>query len=166
MYRQLENLSNSNISPTCPHNMANFGPLVAEIGSGVLDTPANFNRFCDLASLLQRRRSPEANQTLHDVWPSPGLVQDIYIFGDSCAWRNVVRCKIHFTSKSCVFLYLQRYCTALQQQASDKLCGVVQGMELPNFRRGCHLYSAGRPSLWASAHILVFIMQFTARHHN
>jgi len=24
-----------------------------------------------LASLLQRHRSPEANQTLHDVWPSP-----------------------------------------------------------------------------------------------
>jgi len=32
---------------------------------------------------------------------------------------------------------------------------VVQGMELPNFRRGRHLYSAGRPSSWASAHILV-----------
>jgi len=27
-------------------------------------------------------------------------------------------------------------------------------MELPNFRRGRHLYSAGRPSRWASAHIL------------
>jgi len=32
----------------------------------------------------------------------------------------------------------------------------VQGMELRNFRRGRHLYSAGRPSRWASAHILVF----------
>jgi len=36
-----------------------------------------------------------------------------------------------------------------------KLCGVVQGMELPNFGREHHLYSAGRPSRWASAHILV-----------
>jgi len=36
MYRQSEkNLSNSNISSTCPHNMANFGRLAAEIGSGV-----------------------------------------------------------------------------------------------------------------------------------
>ena len=34
--------------------------------------------------LLQRRRSPEANQTLHGVWPSPGLVHYIYIFGSSC----------------------------------------------------------------------------------
>ena len=33
--------------------------------------------------------------------------------------------------------------------------GVVQGMELRNFRRGRHLYSAWRPSRWASAHILI-----------
>ena len=30
-------------------------------------------------------------------------------------------------------------------------------MELRNFRRGRHLYSAGRPSRWASAHILVLV---------
>jgi len=27
--------TNSNISSTCPHNMVNFGPLAAEIDSGV-----------------------------------------------------------------------------------------------------------------------------------
>jgi len=64
-------------------------------------------------------------------------------------------CKIHFTSKSCVLLYWQRYCAALQQQASAKLCGVVQGMELPNFCGWRHPYSIGRPSRWAAAHILV-----------
>ena len=37
-----------------------------------------------MPSLLQRRRSPEANQTSHDVWSSPGLVHYIYIFGGSC----------------------------------------------------------------------------------
>jgi len=77
-------LLNSNISSTCPRNTVNFGPLAAEIGSGVLGTPANFNGFRVLASLLQRRRSPEANQTLHDVWPLPRLVHYIYIFGSSC----------------------------------------------------------------------------------
>jgi len=46
--------------------MMNFGPLTAEIGSGVWDTPSNFNGFRVLASLLQRRRSPEAN--LHTKW--------------------------------------------------------------------------------------------------
>ena len=75
---------NSNTSSTCPHNMVNFGPLTAEIGLPVLGTPANFNRFRVLASLLQRRRSPEANQTSHDLWSSPGLVHYIYIFGGFC----------------------------------------------------------------------------------
>ena len=45
--------------------------------------------------------------------------------------------------------------SALKQQSSAKLCGVLWGMELRNVRRGHHLYSAGRPSRWASAHILV-----------
>jgi len=55
--------------------MVNFGPLAAEIGPVVWGTQANFNGFRVLAALLQRRLSPEANQTLHDVWPSPGLLQ-------------------------------------------------------------------------------------------
>ena len=46
-------LLNSNISPTCLHDMANFGPLMAESGSGVWGTPANFNGFRVLAELLE-----------------------------------------------------------------------------------------------------------------
>jgi len=80
-----KNLLNSNISPTCPQTMVNFGPLTAEIYSGVWGTPANFNGFRVLPSLLQRRRSPEANETLHDVLPSPRLVNYIYFFGGSSA---------------------------------------------------------------------------------
>ena len=67
-----KNTLSSNISSTCPHNMVNFGPLAAEIDWRVWGTPANFIDFRVLASLLQRRRSTEANQTLHDVWQSPG----------------------------------------------------------------------------------------------
>jgi len=40
-------LLNNNISSTCAHNMANFGPLAAEIGSGVWG-----NGFRVLAALL------------------------------------------------------------------------------------------------------------------
>jgi len=48
----------------------------------------------------------------------------IYTFsGALLTWHNFARCKIHFTSKSCVLLYWQRYCTALQQRAWPKLCG-------------------------------------------
>ena len=55
--------------------------LAAEIRSGVWGSPAYFNGFRVLPSLLQRRRSPEAIQTLHDVWSSPGLVHYIHILG-------------------------------------------------------------------------------------
>jgi len=60
------------------HNMANFGPLMAEIGLPVWGTPANFNGFRVLALLLLQCRSREANQILHDVWPSPVLLHYIY----------------------------------------------------------------------------------------
>jgi len=76
-----KNFLSSNISSTCHHNMVNFGPLAAEIGPVVWSTPANFNRFRVLAALLQQRRSTEANKTLHGIWPSPGLVHYIHIFG-------------------------------------------------------------------------------------
>jgi len=53
MYGQSEkNLLSSNTSSTCPDNMVNFSPLMAEIGSGVWGTPANFNGFRVLAALL------------------------------------------------------------------------------------------------------------------
>jgi len=63
--------------------MVNFSPLSAEIDRWVWGTPANFDRFRILASLLHRRHSTEANQTLHDVWPHPGLVHCVHFWG-SC----------------------------------------------------------------------------------
>jgi len=58
-----KNLLSSNISPTCPHNMANFGPLAAEIGLPVWGTPANFNGFRVLASLLHGSQVVIVSQT-------------------------------------------------------------------------------------------------------
>ena len=81
-------LLNSNVSPTCPYNMVNLGPLTADIG-----------------------------------------------------WRVWGTQKI-----STGFASWLRYCT-----------DVFNGGQ-PNFaalNRGRHLYSAGRPSRWALAHILV-----------
>jgi len=63
MYQQSEkNWLNISISSRRPHNMVNFGPLTAEIGWRVCGTPANFNEFRVLTSLLHRRRSTEVNQ--------------------------------------------------------------------------------------------------------
>jgi len=49
-----------------------------------LKYPSKFQLVFVSSLLLQRRHSAEVNQTLHDVWPSPGLVHYIYIFGGSC----------------------------------------------------------------------------------
>ena len=65
MYRQSEkNLLSSNTSSTRPDNMVNFGPLTAEIGSGVWGTPANFNGFGVLAALLHGILVVGVSQTL------------------------------------------------------------------------------------------------------
>jgi len=54
----------SNISSTCSQNMVNFDPLVAEIGSVVWSTPANFNGFRVLAALLHGTPVLGVSQTL------------------------------------------------------------------------------------------------------
>ena len=87
-------LLNSNIASTCPHNMANVGLLPAEISSLVWGTTANFNGFRFLASLLQRHRSTKANQTLYDVWPSPGT---LYIHFRGLLSRNGILPGAKFT---------------------------------------------------------------------
>jgi len=138
-----KNLLNSNISFTCTHNMTNFGPLTAEIGLPVYCSNVAHRRPTKLCTMFGCFLGWYAIYTLS---------------GAFAPWRNFARCKIHFASKSCVLLYWQRYCTAVQQRTSAKLCGVVQGMELRKFGRGRHLYSAGRPSRWASAHILVLFI--------
>jgi len=59
-----KNLLSSNTSSTCPYNMVNFGPLVAEILSLVWGTPANFNGFRVLAALLHGTPVVGVSQTL------------------------------------------------------------------------------------------------------
>jgi len=54
----------SNMSSRCPHNVVNIGPLTAEIGPLVWSTPANFNRFHDLAALLHGSQVVSVSQTL------------------------------------------------------------------------------------------------------
>jgi len=59
-----KNLLNSNISPTFPYNMVNFGRLTAEICWRVWGIPANFNEFCILAALLHGTLVVGVSQTL------------------------------------------------------------------------------------------------------
>jgi len=59
-----EKLDKQQYFSTCPHNMANFSPLVAEMGSGVWGTRANFNGFRVLAALLHGTLVVGVSQTL------------------------------------------------------------------------------------------------------
>jgi len=96
-----KNILNSNISPTCLQNMVNFGPPAAgwdRLAGPVWGTPANFNGFCLLASLLHRRRSTEVNQTLQ-------------MFGLLLGWHTITY--IHFRG----FLPLTEFC-----QVQNSLC--------------------------------------------
>ena len=55
---------NSDVFPTCPHNMVYFDLLAAEIGSLVWGTPANFNGCRVLAALLHGAVVVGISQTL------------------------------------------------------------------------------------------------------
>jgi len=84
--------------------MTNFGPLVAEICWRVWGTPANFNGFRVLASLLQQRRSPEAN---HTCTMFGRLLAGMPYMGGSCSlteFRHVQNSLCVQRSKSCVLL--------------------------------------------------------------
>jgi len=49
--RHASTIGKNLFSPICPHNMVNFGPLTAEIGSVIWGTPPNVNWFRVLAVL-------------------------------------------------------------------------------------------------------------------
>ena len=102
-----KSLLNSSISSTRSHNT---GPVTAEIGWRVWGTPTDFNGFRVLASLLQRRRSTEVNQTLHDVWLSPGVVYYIYMFGGCCPLTEFC----HVQNSLCIQVLRSAILAALQ----------------------------------------------------
>jgi len=83
-----KNLLNSNISPTCSHNIVNFGPLTAEICSGVW-AHSEFQRVSRLGFVTTVTSLTERQ---------PGLVHYIYILGALAPWRNSATCKIHLRS--------------------------------------------------------------------
>jgi len=90
------------MSSTCPHNIANFGPLTAEIGLGVWSTPANFNGFRVWPSCL-RYCSDVAHRKPTKLWTMFGRFlgcYTIHTFSGAPARQNSARCKFHFMSNS------------------------------------------------------------------
>jgi len=144
----------SNISSICLYNMVNFGRLTAEIDWRVWGTPAYFNGY---RVLLQRRCSTEVNQTLHNVWPSPGLLQYTYTFGGSCPLTEFCQLQNSLCLKSCVLLFLAAslHGTGTVGVRQTLRRGTRYGITELWQKAPPRLYSAERPSRWKSAHILV-----------
>jgi len=88
-------------------------------------------------------------EVMHNIVVPCFLTHSVYTFSGALAPDRILS-----GAKFTLRLSLA-FCTALQQRMSAKLCGVVQGMEFTELSQRGHLYSAGRPSRWASAHILV-----------
>jgi len=139
-------LVNSNIFPMCSHNMVNFVPLAAETGSLVwapqqISTGfASWLRYCsDVA-----QRKPTNLGTM---------------FGRLLGWYTII---IHFGSSCPVTEFWQvQDLLCVQVLRSPILPSLLNGTRVVGvsqteaFSRGRHLYSVGRPSRLALAHILV-----------
>jgi len=107
-----KNLLNSSISSTCSHNMVNFGPLAAEISSGVWGTPARFQRLSSLRFVtaptsLHGSRSNFA-QCLAVSWGGT-----LYIHFRELLSRNRILLGAKFTLCP-ILVCWQRYCSALE----------------------------------------------------
>jgi len=141
------------MSSTYSHNMVNFGPLAAEIDP-YFEAPLQISTA--FAS-WQRYWSDVGQRKPTKLCTVFGRLLDWYttytFSGVLAPLRNFARCKIHFASSiSCVLVFLNSTTTG-----SVIARHLSSGRE-PNFaalRTGRHLYSAGRPSRWALAHILV-----------
>jgi len=105
----------------CTQYGERIGPLMAEIGSGIWGTPANFNEFRVLASLLHQRRATEINQTARCLAVS--WAGTLYIhFGGSCPLTELC----HVQSSLCVKVLPSTILAALGLLHGTRAVGVGQ----------------------------------------
>jgi len=113
-------------------------------------TPANFNRFGVLASLytdVAQERSTKLYM----------------MFGRLLRWYTIYISGAHAPTLTEFWQVQNSLC--VQILCSPIYIGSVTARHSSSgrqqnfaaFSRGCHLYSTGRPSRWASAHILVWL---------
>jgi len=128
--------------------MVNFGPPPAEIGWRVWGTPANVNRFRVLASLY----------CTDVVQPNFARCLSVSCAGTLC---------IHFRG----YCPLTEFCQvqnslSVQMLRSPILTALphdTRAVDVRQTLRHSAVYFAGRPSRWASAHILVLSNLYAVR---
>ena len=145
-HRQSEKTCKQQYMPTCLHNMVNFGPLSVEIGLLVWAPQQISTGF---ASWLRLATSLNGSQ--------PNFARCLTVFwaGTLCKHfrgllpRNGILPGAKFTLRPSLVLSYIGSVTARHSSSGRQL-------NFATLSRKCHLYSAGRPSRWASAHILVY----------
>ena len=148
MYRQSKkNLLNGNTSSICPHFMLNFGLLTAEICWRVWGTRSKFQWVLRLgfvtALTLLNRCQPNFARCLAVSWTGTVCIHFRRLLPP-----DGILPAVKFTLRPNLAFYYIGSVTAQHSSTGHQ----------PNFvvlSRGHHLYSAGRPSSWESAHILV-----------
>jgi len=117
-------------------------------------TPSKFQRVSHLGFVTAPM---SLNQTLHDIWPSPGLVHHIYIFRGLFPPNGILPGAKFTLLPSLAFSCIDSV-TAQHSNSGRQPDFVARDKEgnYRNFASHLHqLYSTVRPSRWASAHILV-----------
>jgi len=114
------------------HTSSQYGelrPTSGWDGLAGLGHPNKFHRVSRLGFVIAptslNGSQPNCARCLAVSWAGR-FVHSIYIFGGCCRLREFCQMQNDFTSKSGVLLYWQHYCTALEQWALAKLCGVQQ----------------------------------------
>jgi len=146
------------------HTSWQYGELQPTNGWDRFRSFGHLNKFQRVSHLAFVTTSlTGTNQTLHNVSPSPGLVLYIYIFGGSCPDRILSGAK--FTLRPSLAFVCLGSVTA-QHSSSRHQPNFTASYKEWNYgtftERGHHLYSAGRPSCWALAHILVLLLLFSS----
>jgi len=143
------------MSSTCPHNTANFGPLTAETSSGVWGTQQISTGFPSCLRYCRdvTHRRPTKLRTMFGRllgWYT------IYTFLGAVAPGRILSGAKFTLRPSLAFAYIGSV-TARHSSSGRQpnFAASYKDWNYGTFAKG--LYSVGRPSRWASAHITVLI---------
>jgi len=136
--------------------MANFDLLIADIGSGVWGTPANFNGFrvwLHYCSDVAHRRPTKLCTMLVRLlgWYRTYTVSGAVALTEFCPVQKSLYVQVLRSPILAALLHGTRAVSISQTLRRGTRNGITEHSQ----GRHPHLYSAGRPPLWASAHILV-----------
>jgi len=134
-------LLSSNISSRCPHNMVNFDPLTAEIGSAVWATPANFigfaswQHYCTASSSGRQPNFAALNRARHLCLagrPSRMALAHILLLLYGVAWSVSRSMTVVSSAKRLYCSRCRLRCWAAWVQATTLLCQILTTRKMPS----------------------------------